>query len=76
MTKTGEDDYIEAINIAIFDAGKYMDMDDVDATLDNEAHELAYEERYHCGTCVVRSVLEQIWPPLKNYIDFLSEKDD
>lgn len=29
-----------------------------------------YEMIYHCGTCTVRYVMEQIWPSIEAYIDF------
>ena len=32
-----------------------------------------YEMIYHCGTCTVRYVLEQIWPSIEAYIDFKSK---
>ena len=76
MTKMTEDEYIEAINAAIIQANNYMDLNDINDELEDDAHESAYEERYHCGTCVVRSVVEQIWPAVNDYIMFLSHAND
>jgi hypothetical protein len=29
-----------------------------------------YEERFHCGTCIVRSVLDTIWVDMERLMDF------
>jgi hypothetical protein len=76
MTTMTEAEYIEAINVAILQANDYMELNDVNEELEHDAHEFAYEERYHCGTCVVRNVLDQIWPAINDYIMFLSHAND
>ena len=52
-------------------------MDMADAPDDDESFEEAealYEARYHCGVCVVREVMETVWPPVEAYIEFLQDR--
>lgn len=68
-----DSDYERAIDAAIRDAEGLMDLTDIDDE-DEEARERAYEERFHCGTCIVRTVLEQVWPAIDEYIEHLKEQ--
>ena len=63
-------DYERAIDAAIREAENLMEMVDVDDA-DEEERERVYEERFHCGTCIVRTVLEQVWPAVDEYIEHL-----
>jgi hypothetical protein len=31
------------------------------------------EERFHCGSCIVRTVMEEVWPAVEKYIDHLKD---
>lgn len=69
-----ENEYLESINKAIISAEQKMDLLDVvdDHGEVDDAHlETIYESRFHCGTCIVRTVLEEIWPSVQDYIDHL-----
>lgn len=59
------------------EAQKYLALDDIyQANIDNEEEcervmEEAYEERFHCEICIVRDVLEIMWPAVQNYLNTL-----
>ena len=63
--------YWAAIHDAIETAALHMDLEDLPDDAPETDYERAYEERHHCGTCVVRSVMEVIWPSIDAYIDYL-----
>jgi len=67
--------YYEAIDAAIKDAEGLMNMTDV-ADGPEEEYESAYEERFHCNICVVRSVMETVWPSIEAYITALEDEVD
>lgn len=67
--------YYEAMDAAIKDAEALMNMTDV-ADSPEEDYESAYEERYHCNICVVRSVMETVWPSVEAYITALEDEVD
>jgi hypothetical protein len=56
---------LREIDDAIVRAGRLMDL--ADATTEEQQADL-YEHRYHCGTCVVRTVLDEVWPAISAYI--------
>ena len=56
---------LREIDDAIVRAANLMDL--ADATTAEQEHEL-HEARYHCGTCVVRTVLDEVWPAISAYI--------
>lgn len=67
-----QDEYLKKIDDAIIHAAKIMDLDDLDP--ENEEHyETEWEARFHCGTCVVRTVLDLVWPSVEGYITALEE---
>lgn len=65
-----ENSMLQDIDRSIEDAGRILDMDD--ATEEN--YEELYENRYHCGTCTVRVVMETVWPSVDAYISFLKQQ--
>lgn len=65
---TTEEDHLEAIDQAIVKAAQVMELADVVDIGDEELSDL-YEERHHCGTCEVRTVMEVVWPAIENYIE-------
>lgn len=68
-----EEDYIAAIDHAIVKAGQLMDM--ADAPDDEGEYESMFEDRFHCGTCVTRTVMETVWPSIQSYIDWLKDEN-
>lgn len=66
-----EDAYIEAIDEAIKKAAILLDGSDLPDDIDDEEMTDILEDRHHCGTCQVRTVMEEIWPKVENYIDFI-----
>lgn len=59
------------IDLAVIEAGKKMDCLDVSPDMTDEECENLYEERFHCGTCVTRAVMETVWPSIEEYIQWL-----
>lgn len=68
-----QDEYYEKIDEAIVRAGKIMDLDDLDPEKNEEEYEIEWEARFHCGVCVVRTVMDNIWPSVEEYITALEE---
>lgn len=73
VDKSIQETFIYAIDAKIVEAGEIMDLADLtDDEVDNaDVHDTVYEERYHCGKCVVRTVMETVWPSVDEYLDFL-----
>lgn len=70
---TTDAEHLERIDAAIAQAARLMDMIDVSELpdLDEEAIESICEERHHCGTCEVRTVMEAVWPSIEAYIEWV-----
>lgn len=69
-----EPDYLLRIDAAISEAGQVMDCADIDETIpDDEVFDI-WEQRHHCGTCMVRTVLETVWPSVEEYINWLRQQ--
>lgn len=63
---------VAAIEAAFVRAAQKLDLED--ATDENEHWEL-HEARYHCGVCTVRVVMEEVWPAVQSYIDFVVDQE-
>lgn len=61
---------LQALDEAIKVAGKKMDLDDIADDAPDDEQDSIYEERFHCGTCIVRSVLDTIWFDMERLMDF------
>lgn len=61
---------LQALDEAIKVAGKKMDLDDIADDAPDGEQDSIYEERFHCGTCIVRSVLDTIWVDMERLMDF------
>lgn len=70
-----QDEYLKKIDEAIIHAAKIMNLDDLDAEKDEEQYETEWEARFHCGTCVVRTVMDLVWPSIDEYITALEEDE-
>jgi hypothetical protein len=66
--------YMVAVDEAIKHAAKVMELADLDEDMDEDEKDSVYEDRFHCGTCMVRTVMETIWPDLNNLMDFYERK--
>lgn len=66
-----EQAYIEAIDQAIINAGRILDGYDLPDDTDDDDLSSIMEERAHCGVCAVRTVMEEVWPKVEAYIDYL-----
>ena len=64
---------VQEIDEAIERAGHMMNMDDLPEGQDEGVYNDLYDERYHCGVCSVREVMEVVWPAVDAYIKFLKE---
>lgn len=73
MDKSIQEKFVLAIDERIKEAGRIMDLGDLtDEEADNqEIQDTVYEERFHCGVCVVRTVMETVWPSIEEYLDYL-----
>lgn len=60
----------QEINKAIVRAAEVLDLKDLDDASEEEQL-AAWDERHHCGTCIMRTVMEEIWPEIEAYVDFL-----
>lgn len=74
---TAQQNFATALEGAFRDAERFMALNDIaegPAATEDERDALleeAYEERYHCEVCVVRSVMERVWDPIEAYLDAL-----
>lgn len=60
----------------VYEAAGIMEMNDLPEDATEEEYLDLYEDRFHCGTCITRAVLEVVWPAVEAYIDYLKEKAD
>lgn len=65
--------FLEAIDAAIVAAGEFCELADIDPD-DDDAVASAYEDRFHCGVCTTRVVMETVWPAVENYISHLQAR--
>lgn len=65
-----EEKFLQAIDQAIIRAANKMDLSDLEDETDEE-YDRTFEDRFHCGTCVVREVLDVVWPEIEAYIDYI-----
>ena len=71
---TTEQDLLVKIDLAIQHAAALMDMRDYDHLEEDTDESLdAMEGRFHCGTCIVRTVMEAVWPSVEEYVDYLKQ---
>ncbi len=66
--------YLNAVDTAIKRAAVVMELADIDEDESSEDFDSIYEDRFHCGTCIVRTVLDEIWPELNNLMDYYERK--
>lgn len=69
-----ETQLLDVIDEKIERAAVLLECNDVDLSDEQEAElemERLYEMRHHCGTCTVRTVMEEVWPAVQEYIDWL-----
>jgi hypothetical protein len=73
VDKSIQEKYILAIDDKIRDAGKIMGMEDLsdEESEDDGVYDTVYEERFHCGVCTVRTVMEVVWPSVDDYMNYL-----
>ena len=71
---TTEQDLIVKIDLAIQHAAALMDMRDYEHLEEDTDESLdVMEERFHCGTCIVCTVMDAVWPSVEEYVDYLKE---
>ena len=60
----------QQFDAAILEAERYVDLADID----NEEEQVdAYDERFHCEKCLIRGVMEIIWPSVDKYVTSLEK---
>lgn len=70
-----EEQLLLNIDLSFQRAAGLMELSDF-AHLDEETDESleAAEVRFHCGTCIVRTVLEEVWPEVEKLIDYWKDQ--
>ena len=73
MDKSVQKNMLLAIDAKIVEAARVMELADIDEEHpdDQELLDSVYEERFHCGTCIVTNVMEVVYPPISDYFDYL-----
>lgn len=73
MDKLIQEKFIYAIDDRVVEAGKILDMADLteEESENPDTYDSVYEERFHCGVCTVRTVMETVWPSVDEYLDYL-----
>lgn len=73
MDKSIQKQMILAIDAKIIEAGDIMELADIsdEHEDDQEFIDSVYEERFHCGKCIVTNVMETVYPPIGEYFDYL-----
>ena len=66
------DKFAADLDRAIMSTQQHMALADIDPDDDNAQMD-AYEERFHCEVCVVREVLDGVWPVVTAYLDILEQ---
>lgn len=66
--------FLEAVDTAIKRAGVKMELGDLDEDMPEDEVDSIYEARFHCGTCIVSAVMEEIWPELSALMDYYEHK--
>lgn len=69
-----EMDLLRKVDEAIVRAGELMEMADI-SDEDEDEYDSVYEARFHCGKCIVSTVMETIWDDLKNLMDYYEAKE-
>lgn len=73
MDKSVQKNMLLAIDAKIVEAARVMELADIDEEHpdDQELLDSVYEERFHCGTCIVTNVMEVVYPAIGEYFDYL-----
>lgn len=67
--------FLTAVDEAIKRAGAIMDLEDLDEDeIGPDEYDSIYEDRFHCGKCIVRTVMETIWDDLSALMDYYEKK--
>lgn len=78
MTTNNIDDtemeLLRKVDEAIVRAGELMELADVPDE-DEDNYDTVYEARFHCGKCIVTTVMETIWPDLQNLMNYYEAKE-
>lgn len=65
---------LKAVDAAIERAGEVMELGDLGEDFPEDEIDDIYEQRFHCGKCIVRTVMETIWDDLNNLMEYYSER--
>jgi len=64
---------MQAVDKAIERAGEKMELADLPEDMDDDEKDSVYEERFHCGKCIVTAVMETIWDDLSALMDYYEQ---
>lgn len=64
---------MKAVDDAIIRAGDKMELADLSDDMDDDEKDSIYEDRFHCGKCIVTAVMEEIWDDLSALMDYYEQ---
>ena len=64
---------MKAVDDAIIRAGGKMELADLSDAMDDDEKDSIYEDRFHCGKCIVTAVMEEIWDDLSALMDYYEQ---
>lgn len=64
---------MKAVDDAIIRAGDKMELADLSDDMDDDEKDSIYEDRFHCGKCIVTAVMEEIWDDLSVLMDYYEQ---
>ena len=71
-----EQEFLEKIDESFDKAARVLELADLPDQLGEADLEQFYEDRHHCGPCMVRTVMDVVWPTVEEYVNWLKGEGD
>ena len=71
-----EQEFLEKIDKSFVEAARVLELADLPDQLGEADLEQFHEDRHHCGTCMVRTVMDVVWPTVEEYVNWLKGEGD
>jgi hypothetical protein len=68
-------DLLRKVDEAIIRAGEIMELADIGEDAPEDEVNDTYEARFHCGKCIVSTVMTTIWDDLNNLMLYYEAKE-
>lgn len=65
---------LKAVDAAIERAGEKMELADLPEDFPEDEVDSIYEDRFHCGKCIVTNVMETIWDDLNALMEYYNQR--